>query len=681
MRALMVRALDAHAAARQAFHETDPPFIDATTQGGAAYTETMKGLQDNLDALSKALRSSTPMTSYRNQSHMNWDITMPGALGYFAGMLYNNNNVAPEASPVTTTLELQAGRDLCHMLGYGADPAPWGHITCDGSIANAESMWAARNLRYQAAALARAIRLEKDLHPARPIPVVKGDGTQPLLLDLEPWDLVNLPNGEILDLPRRMIADYGITDAQVRRALDTYSVQAMGLAAFQQDVLQGLHLGVVLVPATAHYSWNKGVAILGLGARALRPIAVDVDARMSVPALRAALEDCLQNKIPVIQLVTVAGSTAESAVDPVADVVAARDAYVARNLSMTLHTDAAWGGYFTSLLHAPKDGNDTVTPIEKLSPHVMAALGAIRHTDTVTIDPHKSGYIPYPAGALCYRDTRMIYLVAHRAPVVDHSDDVPSAGSYGIEGSKPGAAAAGVALSHATIPLDKSGYGEILGRCAWNAKRFYIGVNTLAERNDPFFVIPVKQLPSEAAGKTEAEVEVERKKLKKLRNITNAAAQQMMVDDKDLAKLFAKIGPDLTVFSYAINFINDDGTPNTDLTRMNALNDGIFSALSVEKVKVKDTPPQVDMLVTSTLLSPELYGPAFTDSMMTRAKLKRADTDRGAAIRVLISTMMNPFVTDTVATDDYNGNFLPVLMSILRQTVLDARIDILSKGI
>ena len=71
-------------------------------------------------------------------------------------MLYNPNNVAPEASPLTSLMEYEVGQDLCEMLGFtrqptsgpressmdpNADPLAWGHITCDGSIANLEAIW------------------------------------------------------------------------------------------------------------------------------------------------------------------------------------------------------------------------------------------------------------------------------------------------------------------------------------------------------------------------------------------------------------------------------------------------------------------------------------------------------------------------------------------------------------
>lgn len=74
---------------------------------------------------------------------------MPGLLGYFMTMLYNPNNVALEASPLTTVAELKAGEQLCNLFGYNTDekekkkeePLAWGHITCDGTIANLESIW------------------------------------------------------------------------------------------------------------------------------------------------------------------------------------------------------------------------------------------------------------------------------------------------------------------------------------------------------------------------------------------------------------------------------------------------------------------------------------------------------------------------------------------------------------
>lgn len=59
----------------------------------------------------------------------------------------------------------------------------------------------------------------------------------------------------------------------------------------------------------------------------------------------------------------------------------------------------------------------------------------IRQADSVTVDPHKAAYIPYPAGALCYKDGRMRYLVTWTAPVLSRGQTSDtSIGVYGIEG-------------------------------------------------------------------------------------------------------------------------------------------------------------------------------------------------------------------------------------------------------
>lgn len=79
-------------------------------------------------------------------------LVVPAVLGYVLAQQFNQNNVSPEASPLTSHLEYLVGRQLCTTLGYytgppkkdengKAVPQGWGHITADGSIANLESIW------------------------------------------------------------------------------------------------------------------------------------------------------------------------------------------------------------------------------------------------------------------------------------------------------------------------------------------------------------------------------------------------------------------------------------------------------------------------------------------------------------------------------------------------------------
>jgi len=117
-----------------------------------AFKKSMSILRTNLTFLSELLpQHSVPFYSPRYMVHMVNDVTMPATLGYLMGLMYNPNNVTPECGPLTHIIEYDVGQQLCGMLGYNvelgeAEASPegitaWGHITCDGSVANMESIW------------------------------------------------------------------------------------------------------------------------------------------------------------------------------------------------------------------------------------------------------------------------------------------------------------------------------------------------------------------------------------------------------------------------------------------------------------------------------------------------------------------------------------------------------------
>jgi hypothetical protein len=63
--------------------------------------------------------------------------------------------------------------------------------------------------------------------------------------------------------------------------------------------------------------------------------------------------------------------------------------------------------------------------------HTINELRHLRHADSITLDPHKSGYTPYPAGALCYQDGRLRYMVTWD---IGFENESLKMGVYGIEG-------------------------------------------------------------------------------------------------------------------------------------------------------------------------------------------------------------------------------------------------------
>ena len=125
-----------------------------------------------------------------------------------------------------------------------------------------------------------------------------------------------------------------------------------------------------------------------------------------------------------------------------------------QGLNFIVHADGAWGGYFCSMLREPagefeREVLETsgFVPELNMSEYVQKQLIGLARCDTIIIDPHKSGFCPYPAGAICYRDERMNNALAVTVQVSYYYGNV-NLGDWGLEGSKPGAAAAGVLFAN-----------------------------------------------------------------------------------------------------------------------------------------------------------------------------------------------------------------------------------------
>ena len=703
MEAEIAKALQANFEFREAYEPYDPEF-DRVRPDQVVTQLLSSAIEPPLEKLLNLLKLSLPMASYRNQSHMNWDVTMPGVIGYVAAMLYNQNNVAAEASPVTTALEIVVGQDLCRMLGFeeqaqasGKTIIPWGHITCDGSIANGEAMWAARNLTYLPVSLAAAIRLEPGMRAAYTVTVETCQGRRARLLSLSNWELLNLPVDEVLGLVERIEETTPVTAEAVQAALEKYSLQSIGLMAVRERYLDDYSHAkpVICAPKTAHYSWPKSATLIGLGTDSVKLIDVDDDGRMCMKSLRKVLAECLDKQQPVLQVVAVVGTTEEGAVDPLAEMVAIREEFRAQGLEFVLHVDGAWGGYFRSMLQDIDADLDTVDygtnidehPRLQLSEYVSRQLEAFSLTDSITIDPHKSGFIPYPAGGLCYRNGAMRGLIKYTAPVVFHKGVDKNVGAYGIEGSKPGAAAASVYLSHAVIPLNRLGYGRLLGRCLFNNKRFYAALLAMPDDNDLFTITPLQRLPVEKSGGTTADIKEQIDFIR--RQIVPRGNQELFdffatADEDDTAKnaldIFKAMGSDLSIIAYAFNFKTVDGI-NTDITLMNEVNDAIYDALSFKTIDIDQQntqeamPEHPGMIVTSSNFDPKHYGHDFVDHFASRAGLViDQEKHKDIPVSFIISTTQNPWLTATS-----KGNFLGTLMEVLKVTANTAAQQVMQR--
>ena len=139
--------------------------------------------------------------------------------------------------------------------------------------------------------------------------------------------------------------------------------------------------GTLYTSDQVHHSVTKAAVLAGFPQDAVRVIPSDDAFRLRVDALEAAIAaDRAAGRTPFL-IVGSAGTTNCGAVDPL-DALAD----VAEREGLWLHLDGAYGGFFC----LTERGRD--------------ALRGLERADSITLDPHKSLFLPYGYGSLLVRD-------------------------------------------------------------------------------------------------------------------------------------------------------------------------------------------------------------------------------------------------------------------------------------
>ncbi|KAG8991834.1 hypothetical protein FRB93_002569 [Tulasnella sp. JGI-2019a] len=374
-------------------------------------------------------------------------------MGWLPPSSVNPINVAVEASPLPTVIEIKAGKELCDLVGFltdiKSDPIDWGHITCDGSIANLESMWAARNLKFYPFSVKKAVKKELAfIADTFKVPLCSEDdgAATKLLKDFTTWKLLNITPSNVLNIPTRLLTEYAVTLTFLQKTIKPCLIQTLEKASIEEEF--DSKPMAYFASATMHYSWPKAAAVTGIGSENVLAVDVDNSARMDVNDLEKHLEECLKNNRAVYAVVAIIGSTEHGACDPLKHIVTVREKYRKKGVSFVLHADGAWGTYFMTtispehrtVIRPPQrkilagKPKDNYVPTLPLKFETAQSLGYLSDCGSITVDPHKSGYTQYPAGGLLYRDQRMRCLVTWTSPIV-YRNEPENIGVYSIEGS------------------------------------------------------------------------------------------------------------------------------------------------------------------------------------------------------------------------------------------------------
>ena len=152
---------------------------------------------------------------------------------------------------------------------------------------------------------------------------------------------------------------------------------------------KGIVDGEIIVPASAHFSFKKAADMLNL-----RIVEADLDENYKIDI--KSLKELISDK--TIAIVAIAGTTELGLIDPIEEI-----SKIAFENNIYFHVDAAFGGFSIPFLR--NMGFDL--PVFDFSlPGVCS----------ITVDPHKMGLAPIPAGGILFREEEYLEVMAVDSP-------------------------------------------------------------------------------------------------------------------------------------------------------------------------------------------------------------------------------------------------------------------------
>ncbi|MBF8149398.1 aminotransferase class V-fold PLP-dependent enzyme [Winogradskyella sp. F6397] len=147
---------------------------------------------------------------------------------------------------------------------------------------------------------------------------------------------------------------------------------------------------VIYLTKQAHHSILKAIRISGLSEAQLRYIPLDNNLKLSAEHLETAIiEDKEKGLIP-FYINASFGTTNTGTIDPLEAI-----AEIAKKHKLWFHVDGAYGGFF------------------KLVKKLDSKFKGITEADSITLDPHKTLFLPYGTGAVLIKDKENLLKAYH----------------------------------------------------------------------------------------------------------------------------------------------------------------------------------------------------------------------------------------------------------------------------
>jgi len=218
------------------------------------------------------------------------------------------------------------------------------------------------------------------------------------------------------------------------------------LAMWMARNLHNNRCNEVVAPQSVHLSFEKAADLLNLK---LVKVKLDDNFRMDLEDAQRRISD------KTCALVGVAGTTGLGVVDPIAEL-----SELSLSHNVTLHVDAAFGGFVLPFL---RELDFDVPDFDFRQPGVSS----------VTIDAHKMGLAPIPAGGILFRDAGMMKAVSKRVSYLAGGETEQTT----LVGTRPGASSLAVwaLLKH----MGREGYRKTAKRCMQMTLKLASGIEQI----------------------------------------------------------------------------------------------------------------------------------------------------------------------------------------------------------
>lgn len=345
---------------------------------------------DGYASLPKLLTALAEGLRFNRRNFVNIHPTphLPSVLAGLAVTLQNPNNIVAEVSGPTTALEAECIAWIAENL-IGFDTTAWGNIVSGGTVANMTALMVARDYCYRKLALPRPAEVRTRGLYGLPPGVVLATAGSHYSVRKALWFL-GMGDENVVSIPvayDERVANQNVRDGNFVRGITDSEWSDLIHENIENDTLQG---------AAEFERFYAG----GQRAFALQPLNSQ---------LLKALYGCFEYSTPLIAYVFTVGTTDTGTVER-------PDSEALRRLvreDVFIHADAAMGGF--ALLHD----------------RVRRDVVGLSNVHSVTVDGHKFGHLPYPNGAVVFREKGWMYEILHEAPYLKHL--APT-----LEGSRPG---------------------------------------------------------------------------------------------------------------------------------------------------------------------------------------------------------------------------------------------------